>query len=219
VTGRQRIRYKQLLDGLKETRANWKLQAVALDHILWRTCVGSTRSHSLENLCWKRLWTCHKTVNYIVVVVVVLLLLLLLMMIIIMYSPDKLMSITRILDGESEVDNVILCLKRCLILLFAVNAEECWQNQFSTLLTLYLIWYKWLWKQFRNWNLSFFLTWYTRTVEIWSMWFTTQKYVTWTPLCIWIEAKDMMHTWLYTHREKHSLQLPSGNSWTQGTTV
>jgi hypothetical protein len=55
-----------------------------------------------------------------VVVVVVLL-----MMIIIMYSPGKLMSITRILDVESEVDNVILCLKRCLILLFAVNAEEC----------------------------------------------------------------------------------------------
>jgi len=48
----------------------------------------------------------HNTDNYIVVVVVVvvllllLLLLLMMMMIMIMYSPDKLMNITRILDGE-----------------------------------------------------------------------------------------------------------------------
>jgi len=46
------------------------------------------------------------------------------MMMMMMYS-GKLMSITRILDRESAVYNVILCLKRCLILLFAVNAEEC----------------------------------------------------------------------------------------------
>ena len=58
---------------------------------------------------------CHNTDNYIVVVVVgvgvvvvVVVLLLLLMMMMIMYSPGKLMSITRILDRESVVDNVML---------------------------------------------------------------------------------------------------------------
>ena len=76
-------------------------------------------------------------------------------MMMVMFYPGKWVSVTRILDGESEVDNVILCLKRCLILFVSVNAEECWQNLFFTLLTLYLIWYKWLWKQFSNWNLSF----------------------------------------------------------------
>ena len=75
-------------------------------------------------------------------VVVVVVVVLLLMMMMIMYYPGKLMSVTRILDGESEVDNVILCLKRCLILFISVNAEECRQNQFFTLLTLYLMWYK-----------------------------------------------------------------------------
>ena len=153
--------------------------------------------------------------HYIVVVVV----LLLLMMMMVIYTPSKLMSITIILDRESVVDNVILCWKRCLNLLFAVNAEECWQKKFFTMLTLYLIWYKWLWKQFRNWNFSFSLTQYT--VQISSIWLcTTQKCVTWTPLCIQIEAKDMMHTWPHTQTEAFSAAgirklLNSGNKYRQ----
>jgi hypothetical protein len=112
------------------------------------------------------------------------------------------MIITRILDRESVVDNVVLCLKKCWNLLFAVNVEEYWHKKLFTILTLYLIWYKWLWKQFRNWNLSFSLTPYT--VQILSKWYTTQNCVTWMPLCIQVEAKDVMHTLLYTQTETFS---------------
>jgi hypothetical protein len=41
-------RCKKLLDDLNEMRRYWKLKKEALDHTLWRTCIG------------KRLWTCHK---------------------------------------------------------------------------------------------------------------------------------------------------------------
>ena len=34
------IRYKQLLDDLKEKRGSWKLKEEALDHALWRTHFG-----------------------------------------------------------------------------------------------------------------------------------------------------------------------------------
>jgi hypothetical protein len=42
VTGRRGKRHKQLLYDLKKKR-------------------GSTRSHSVENSLWKRIWTCRKT--------------------------------------------------------------------------------------------------------------------------------------------------------------
>ena len=41
VTGRRRIRRKQLLDDLKETRRYWKLNEEALHHILRRTRFGT----------------------------------------------------------------------------------------------------------------------------------------------------------------------------------
>jgi hypothetical protein len=47
VTGRQGRRRKQLLNGLKEKRG-----------LLER---GSTRSHSLQNSLWNKLWICRKT--------------------------------------------------------------------------------------------------------------------------------------------------------------
>jgi hypothetical protein len=47
------------------------------------------------------------------------------MMMMMMYSPGKVMSITRIVDRESVVDNIMLCPKGSLNLLFVVNAEEC----------------------------------------------------------------------------------------------
>jgi hypothetical protein len=40
VTERQRIRCKQLPDGLKRTRKYWKLEVEALDHTAWRTLFG-----------------------------------------------------------------------------------------------------------------------------------------------------------------------------------
>jgi len=40
VTGIQRRRCKQLLDGLKETREYWTLKEEALDRILWKTRSG-----------------------------------------------------------------------------------------------------------------------------------------------------------------------------------
>jgi hypothetical protein len=40
VKGRQGIRRKQLLDGLKEIRGCSKLEEEALDRILWRTGCG-----------------------------------------------------------------------------------------------------------------------------------------------------------------------------------
>ena len=48
VTGRRGKRRKELLDELKGDIRYWKQR-------------GSTRSHSLENSFWKRLWTCRKT--------------------------------------------------------------------------------------------------------------------------------------------------------------
>jgi hypothetical protein len=44
---KQRVRRKQLLDDLKETRV---LESER----------GSIRSHRVENSLWKRQWTCHK---------------------------------------------------------------------------------------------------------------------------------------------------------------
>jgi hypothetical protein len=44
------IKRKQLLDDLMEQR-------------ILEIEIGSTRSHSVENLLWKQLWTCHKTDN------------------------------------------------------------------------------------------------------------------------------------------------------------
>ena len=41
VKGREGKRSKQLLDDLKETRGHRKLINEALDHTLWRTCVGT----------------------------------------------------------------------------------------------------------------------------------------------------------------------------------
>jgi hypothetical protein len=49
VTQKQGRRRKKLLDNLKETGRYWKLKKI------------SSRSHSLENSLWKRLWTCRKT--------------------------------------------------------------------------------------------------------------------------------------------------------------
>jgi macrodomain Ter protein organizer (MatP/YcbG family) len=49
VMGRQGRRCKQLLDGLKETRGYWKIER------------GSTRSYSMQNSHWKRIWTCCTT--------------------------------------------------------------------------------------------------------------------------------------------------------------
>jgi hypothetical protein len=79
VTGRRGRRRKELLYDLKEKRRYGKLKKEALDRTVWRTrfgrgygpvvrqtaeCMnerGSTRSHCVENLLWKRLWTCRKT--------------------------------------------------------------------------------------------------------------------------------------------------------------
>jgi hypothetical protein len=47
VTGRRGIRRKQLLVGLKKTGGYCKIER------------GSTRSHSVGNSLWKRLWTCR----------------------------------------------------------------------------------------------------------------------------------------------------------------
>jgi hypothetical protein len=46
VAGRRGRKRKQLLDDLKETRGYWK----------WKK--RSTRSQFVENLLWKRQWTC-----------------------------------------------------------------------------------------------------------------------------------------------------------------
>jgi len=47
VTGRRGRRIcKQLLNDFKDTRGQWKLQEEAL-------------GHTLKNLLWKKLWTCH----------------------------------------------------------------------------------------------------------------------------------------------------------------
>jgi hypothetical protein len=40
---------KQLVDNLEEKRGYWKLKK------------GSTKLFSMENLLWKKLWTCRKT--------------------------------------------------------------------------------------------------------------------------------------------------------------
>jgi glutamyl-tRNA reductase len=40
MTGRQGRRCRQLLDDLKAKIQYWKLKEEALDHTLWRTCVG-----------------------------------------------------------------------------------------------------------------------------------------------------------------------------------
>jgi hypothetical protein len=48
VMGRQGMRCKQLLDDLQGKR-------------LLEIVRGSTRFHSVGNLFWKKLWTCHKT--------------------------------------------------------------------------------------------------------------------------------------------------------------
>jgi len=40
VTGRRGTKRKQLLDGLKETRGNWKLKEEELERTSWRTCFG-----------------------------------------------------------------------------------------------------------------------------------------------------------------------------------
>jgi hypothetical protein len=40
VTGRQRRRRKQILDGIMETREYWKMKAEALDRALWRSRLG-----------------------------------------------------------------------------------------------------------------------------------------------------------------------------------
>jgi hypothetical protein len=47
VTGRQGRRREELLDDLKEKTSYWKQR-------------GGTRSQSMENSLWKRLWTCRK---------------------------------------------------------------------------------------------------------------------------------------------------------------
>jgi len=49
VTGRRGRRRKQLLDDLKENYMEIERE--------------STRSQSVENSLWKRLWTCHKADN------------------------------------------------------------------------------------------------------------------------------------------------------------
>jgi hypothetical protein len=51
VTGRRGRRRKQLLDDLKENYMEIERE--------------STRSQSVENALWKRLWTCQKTENSI----------------------------------------------------------------------------------------------------------------------------------------------------------
>jgi len=48
VTGRRARRGKQLLDEVKKA-------------MILETERGSTRSHSVENSLWKKLWTCRKT--------------------------------------------------------------------------------------------------------------------------------------------------------------
>ena len=45
VTGRQGRKYQQLLDDLKETIENWKLEEEALDRALWRTRFGRGCGH------------------------------------------------------------------------------------------------------------------------------------------------------------------------------
>jgi hypothetical protein len=49
MTGRRGRRRKQLPDDLKETKGYWKFER------------RSTRSHSVENSLWKRLWICRET--------------------------------------------------------------------------------------------------------------------------------------------------------------
>jgi len=49
VKGRRRKRRKQLPDDVTEKREYCKLRK------------GSTRSHSVENWLWQRLWTCRNT--------------------------------------------------------------------------------------------------------------------------------------------------------------
>jgi hypothetical protein len=51
VTGRQRRRSKQLLCDLKENRRILEVER------------GSTRSHSVENSLWKKVYICHKADN------------------------------------------------------------------------------------------------------------------------------------------------------------
>jgi hypothetical protein len=58
-------------------------------------------------------------------VVVVVVVVVVMVMVVVVYSPGKVMSITRIVDRESVVDNIMLCPKGHLHLLFVVNAEEC----------------------------------------------------------------------------------------------
>ena len=43
VIGRRGRRRKQLLDDLKKTRGNWKLEEEAVARTLWRTCFGRGR--------------------------------------------------------------------------------------------------------------------------------------------------------------------------------
>jgi hypothetical protein len=49
VLGRRRRRHKELLDGFKEKEMILEIER------------GTTRSQSVENSLWKRLWTCRKT--------------------------------------------------------------------------------------------------------------------------------------------------------------
>jgi hypothetical protein len=48
MAGRRGRRRKQLLDDLKENERILEIER------------GSSRSHSVENSLWKRLWTCRK---------------------------------------------------------------------------------------------------------------------------------------------------------------
>ena len=51
VMGRWGRKHKQLMNDIKEDRGYWKLR-------------GNTRLRCLENLLWKRLWTCRKTTEW-----------------------------------------------------------------------------------------------------------------------------------------------------------
>jgi len=67
----RRVRCKQLLDNLRETRGYWKFGN------------GSTRSHSEENSLWKKLWACRKT-DYMLMIMVMMM-----MMIMTFYASNR----------------------------------------------------------------------------------------------------------------------------------
>ena len=60
VKVRRGRRRKQLLEGIKETGIYWEFEG------------GRTKSHSMENWCWKILQTCGKTHDVIMIMIMMM---------------------------------------------------------------------------------------------------------------------------------------------------